>query len=189
MMMKKNVKTKLCKECRKAWKWMMMKLYKKSVLYFETEPSNNLQLPVIKLQNNGKEFYFVVDSGCGTPIISPESIEELAHSYIPMTGSKSCGVEGNIRDLVYASVFFDIDGQKVPSIFGVIDIQSVLDNLSKYACKKISGFIGTSFLYAYKSKISYRRSCIISRWTLYRKFQIYRTRPKQSEGATAGTSK
>lgn len=183
------MKTKLRKVYRKAWKWMMMKLYKKSVIYFETEPSNNLQLPVIKLQNNGKEFYFVVDSGCGMPIISPESIEELAHSYIPMTGNKSYGVEGNIRDLAYASAFFDIDGQKVPSIFGVIDMQSDLDNISKYACKKISGLIGTSFLYAYKSKINYRRSCIISRWTLYRKFQICRTRPKQSEVTAAGTSK
>lgn len=189
MMMRKNMKMKLRDVYRKAWKWVMLKLYKKSVILFEIEASNNLQLPVIKLQNNGKEFYFVVDSGCGTSIISPESIEELAHSYIPMTGSKSLGVGGNIRDMVYASVFFDIDGQEVPSIFGVIDMQSDLDNLSKYAGKKISGLIGTSFLYAYKSKIDYRRACIISRWTLCRKFQIYRTRPQQSEEVTADTSK
>lgn len=101
--------------------------------------------PLITIENNGYDAYFLIDTGANSNIINSRVIEDF--SYSPIKGNVSMiGVEGNNQKGRLVKFNFKFKGKyNMADVFQVTDLKG-LDTIFNGTEFTVVGILGTPFL-------------------------------------------
>lgn len=105
---------------------------------------NNEGITHLKLNNNNKEYYFLIDTGANSSFITPEILKELKGRKTNKKTSNVTTANGGIKAKC-ATVPFCFNKECFEFEFWVVDIKNSLDNISIDG-NPIIGVLGTDFL-------------------------------------------
>lgn len=120
----------------------------------------SLELPIITLSNNGKEFNFLVDTGANMSIFNSAFIENLEFQPIQNAQGTMYGVDGSIRTIEYIRVIFTKGKDQFLEVFQLTNLQSAFGRIQQEHGIAIHGVLGNSFLDKYKCIIEYNNYCV-----------------------------
>ena len=103
---------------------------------------------------NGEPFYFLVDTGCNTNYITPETAERL-HKRIQVVGEGSTqAYRGKSKRELIVEIMFKFNYEWLTLNFNIMRDTSSFMNLEREGIH-FDGILGTPFLYASKATIDF----------------------------------
>lgn len=120
----------------------------------------DLELPIITLNNNGREFNFLVDTGANMSIFNSRYIDDLKYDPIPNAQGTMYGVDGSIRTIEYIQIILSKNKDQFLDVFQLTDLDSAFGRIMRDYGIPIHGVLGGSFLDKYKCIIEYNNYCI-----------------------------
>jgi hypothetical protein len=116
-----------------------------SCITYKLEDIPNFGIPVIKVTQSKKVFYFVVDTGANNSVINSSSLNDFTHIKLNVTGNVY-GMEGNPTEVSYIRSKFKITNKSFEDEFQVINMDNCF-SLSKNEYNiDITGILGSGFL-------------------------------------------
>ena len=120
----------------------------------------SLELPIITLSNNGKEFNFLVDTGANRSIFDSAFIEDLLYEPIQNMQGTMYGLDGNVRTIEYIRIILSKGNDQFLDVFQLTDLQSTFNRIQQDYGMTIHGVLGNSFLNKYRCIIEYNNYCM-----------------------------
>ena len=120
----------------------------------------SLELPIITLSNNGKEFNFLVDTGANRSIFDSAYIDNLSYRPIENESGTMYGLDGSIRTIEYIEIVLTRDEDQFLDVFQLTDLQSAFGRIQQDYGMTIHGVLGNSFLDKYRCIIEYNNYCM-----------------------------
>lgn len=125
------------------------------------ESIEKLQLPVITLNVLGIDLVFLVDSGSNRNHISDTAFDILKETEMYKDNfsdyriqNSLTGVEGNASIQEQVALGYFLDGKGYAARFGIMSGE-LFDSMEKECGIKLSGILGTNFLFCHKIVINY----------------------------------
>lgn len=119
------------------------------------ESMGRLNLPVVTLTNNGKDFNFLVDTGASVSVIDSKVLDEFEHTKLEAKGN-AYGVDGNIVKVEYVNIELSTEATTFTKQFQVMRLNA-FDNLRETDGLDLHGILGSDFLNANGSIIDFEQ--------------------------------
>lgn len=124
---------------------------------YETIPIINLNvLPLIKMNVNGYETYFLVDSGSSATVLDINRRKKLGFETYELTGSQrvlSTGGGSKFRYVRKAEL--QLGSVKIKNRITALDITTIVGYIKRKTSYRISGILGTDTMKKYNIIIDY----------------------------------
>lgn len=112
------------------------------------EPINSLGLPILKVHQGNKEYFFIIDTGANYSTLNPSTASDFQVSSLGTTGS-TYGMEGNSVEVQFFKASFMVDSLVCEETFQTVDMSKCFNNSEDSYNVVISGLLGDSFLKNY----------------------------------------
>lgn len=124
-------------------------------------------LPILAFENNGKTFYFLIDTGSAVSCIRDCYLDEFEYENAKGSGSVH-GIDGVRIKTKFVIATLTQEGNEYKEVFGVHDVAG-FDVLENDCGIKLSGIIGTSFMLRYNINIDFDQMLVYSKGKIYGK--------------------
>lgn len=124
-------------------------------------------LPILAFENNGKIFYFLIDSGSSVSCIRSQCVKDFKYENVLGNGNVY-GIDGMKTDTGLITTVLTQGKNNYEEVFCVHDV-SGFDIIENDCGIKLSGIIGTSFMLRYNINIDFDQMLVYSKGKIYGK--------------------
>ena len=120
-------------------------------------------LPIVTLQNNGKKFNFVLDTGSYHSIINTDVLNHIPHKETDMSASIA-GIDGvTHKDQAVVHTEFLYKDKTIPARLVVSDLSKVFAEIKKETGVQLHGLLGSDFFRDNRYIIDYKEMVAYSK--------------------------
>lgn len=120
-------------------------------------------LPIVTLQNNGKKFNFVLDTGSYNSILNKSALSKITHKESDMV-AHVCGIDGITReDQTVVHTEFQYKDKTIPARLIVSDLSKVFAEIKQETGVQLHGLLGSDFFHENKYIIDYKEMVAYSK--------------------------
>lgn len=130
-----------------------------------TFPFDKRNLPAIPLTIGGVVYYFIIDTGSESSIISHSAADILCDAgtlYAPKQSESIIGVNSKTTDIYYLKLPFTFDGTSYEETFKILPIDSAMEVCTKKVKAPVLGLLGLDFYMRHRISIDFEKGVI---WT------------------------
>jgi hypothetical protein len=122
---------------------------------------NKAGIPIIKGKLNGKDAYFILDSGSSTTLVD-KSLYEKYKFQVETADSESSGIGGTVKSYLAIDVKIEFGENTIEGNVRCLDLSAVRKSIKNSSGIEISGLIGTDVFNYLDATIDYKNDKIIT---------------------------